>query len=218
MSDGAQLPQIRKMMKPRRQAGSSGAASAKRSRVPEIAAENGHAHAPGTNGDARPGLINGHAMTLRSGEVFCEVDMPRQFGSADLRTAGMVSGWAEPEEGHNWNNGKETAYGIATEAPVPRLTLEIVGQPYITQLRPAQEMTVYGNGFRLGYKRMSSQGDVLLSILLLPQWWFVEGHRATMHLVFHLPLSIRPKDVGDSEDGRELAFAFQSLCLRHCDL
>lgn len=146
--------------------------------------------------------------------TICEIGVTRLFGSADLGCSGMISGWASPEEGHNWNDGPEAEYALAVVAPAGALTLEIVGQPYLPRQLRFQEMTMYGNGFRLCFRRLTARGETCLSIPLLPQWWFVEQGMAHLRLAFHLPNSARPDSLGDGADARELGFAFRSLCLR----
>ena len=51
-------------------------------------------------------------------------------------------------------------------------------------------------------------------VALEPEWWLERGSKAVMRLMLHLPHSVRPKDINDGQDGRELAFCCRSLCLR----
>jgi hypothetical protein len=144
----------------------------------------------------------------------CEAGVVRLFGAGDIATQGMLGGWAGPEEGHNWNDGQEAALMLAISQPSRRLQLHLLGEPYVTRARPVQDLTVYGNGYRLGAQRMTARVDTAVTITLEPEWWFTRGHRVVMRLAFNLPMSVRPKDISDGPDGRELGFCFRSLCLR----
>jgi hypothetical protein len=144
----------------------------------------------------------------------CEPDVSRLFGLADIGTRGMLGGWSDPEEGHAWNDGAEAGYAITMRPPCGRLMLVLVGEPYITRVRPLQELTIFGNGFRVGYWRLTQRTEVTLSAPLEPEWWRMRKQQALMRLAFYLPHSVRPKDIADGPDSRELGFCFRSLCLR----
>lgn len=153
-------------------------------------------------------------MVRRDNALDCELGVVRLFGGADLGTQGMISGWAGPEAGHTWNDGVEAVLALSLRPPVGRTVLLIGGEPYVNRVRPMQELTVFGNGYRIGLWRMTARVETTLAILLEPEWWFVRGQRAAMRLSFCLPNSSRPKDLADGIDGRELGFCFRSLCLR----
>ncbi len=156
--------------------------------------------------------LRGHAAAFN--EVEIEPGTTRHFGAADLRSRGMIGGWAEPEEHHNWNDGAEVEFAIACRAPVRRLLLEVVGQPYISAKRPSQPLIVHGNGLRIFTAQLSVPAETRLLIPLLPQWWSVEGGKARLRLRFHLPQSASPKSLGEGGDERSLAFLFQTIGLR----
>jgi hypothetical protein len=144
----------------------------------------------------------------------CEPGVMRLFGDADIGGAGLIHGWSHPEEGHNWNDGMEAAYAIEVPPPPVRLLLVLMGEPYVTRARPVQELTLFGNGYRLAFWRMTARVETVLAVPLEPEWWLRRGARMRMRLLFHLPGSVRPKDLNDGQDGRELGFCFRSLCLR----
>ncbi len=152
-----------------------------------------------------------------AGVLECRLGTVRLFSTADLRTLGMGLGWADPEEGHTWNDGIDTEYSIAIASPPAVLTLEIIGTPFIVAARPRQELSVFGNGQLAGTHVMSAGMDHRLSFTLQPHWWMRNGRRWTMNLLFHLPHSVRPCDIDLSDDRRELGFAFRSICLREYD-
>jgi hypothetical protein len=143
-----------------------------------------------------------------------EPDVLRLFGATDIGVQGMVSGWSGPEIGHSWNDGAEAVYAIATQAPVGRMLLSIVGEPYVTRVRPLQEITVYGNGYRIHSRRLLARVETVLDFVLESEWWFQRGRMCRMQLHFHLPNSVRPLDIADGPDGRELGFCFRSIGLR----
>ena len=144
----------------------------------------------------------------------CEPDVVRLFGAADIGDQGQIDGWAEPEEGHVWNDGLEATLLIGVQAPPPRLLLSLGGEPYVSRLRPAQEVTLFGNGLRIGYWRLAHRADVTLSVPLEPEWWLRRGRLAVMRLGVHLPQSVRPRDIADGPDGRELGFCLRWICLQ----
>jgi hypothetical protein len=153
-------------------------------------------------------------MVRRDNALDCELGVVRLFGAADLGTQGMLSGWSGPEDGHTWNDGVEATYLLAMRPPVGRTVLLVGGEPYVSRARPVQELTVFGNGYRIQMWRMTARVETTLVIPLEPEWWFQRGQRAIMRLSFYLPNSSRPKDIADGVDGRELGFCFRSLCLR----
>jgi hypothetical protein len=144
----------------------------------------------------------------------CEPGVARLFGLADIATQGLLTGWAGPEEGHNWNDGLEAEMTLSLRHPGRRMQLCLIGEPYVTRAHPRQDMTVHGNGFRVGFVRLTSRAEVALRFALEPEWWFLRGGRAVLRLAFALPHSIAPKDLSDGPDGRTLGFCFRSLCLR----
>lgn len=150
----------------------------------------------------------------RRGALDCELGVVRLFGTADIGTGGQVAGWADPEDGHLWNDGREATLLLAVRAPVSRLLLLLGGEPYVTRARPAQEVTLFGNGLRIGYWRLTQRAETTLAVPLEPEWWLRRGARALMRLSLHLPHSTRPRDVADGPDGRELGFCFRSICLQ----
>ena len=153
-------------------------------------------------------------MMQRDTALDCEPGVIRLFGAADIGSRGMVGGWSAPEEGHTWNDGIEAVYGISVRPPLARFGLIVMGEPYVTRARPAQELTLFGNGWRIAAWRMTARIDTVLTVTLEPEWWFTRGGRSVMRLLFYLPNSSRPKDLNDGQDGREIGFCFRSICLR----
>jgi len=76
-------------------------------------------------------------------------------------------------------------------------------------------MTVYVNGYRAGFWRLVERLEHTLRIGVEPEWWFRRTGRSVLKVVFHLPTSVRPVDIGDGVDSRHLGFCFRSLLLEH---
>ena len=55
-------------------------------------------------------------MSRRESFLECEPGVIRLFGAADIGTAGMLMGWSQPEDGHNWNDGVEAVLAVRLEA------------------------------------------------------------------------------------------------------
>ncbi len=146
--------------------------------------------------------------------LHCEPGVVRLFGVADIGMAGLQAGWSQPEDGHTWNDGAEAALKLTTLARPGTMLLVLTGEPYVSRARPMQEMTLFGNGFRLAGWRMTQRIEITRQIRLEPEWWLDRGGHAVMNLVICLPNSARPKDLADGPDGRELGFCFRTLCLR----
>jgi hypothetical protein len=144
----------------------------------------------------------------------CEPGVVRLFGAADIGIRGMLSGWSGPEEGHTWNDGIEAALALAVRAPPGPLLLLLTGEPYVNRARPTQELTLFGNGLRFGFWRLNQRTETTLAVPLEPEWWLRRGDYAVLRLAIYLPNSIRPRDIADGSDGREIGFCFRSLCLR----
>ncbi len=165
-----------------------------------------------THGNASGGVV--FDLVREQLPLHCEAGVVRLFGAADIGVTGLVSGWAEPEEGHTWNDGVEAALLLTTRRRPGAALLLLTGEPYVSRARPVQELTVFGNGFRLASWRMAHRTETMHTIRLEPEWWLDRVNHSVMHLAFCLPLSARPKDLADGPDGRELGFCFRSICLR----
>ena len=143
----------------------------------------------------------------------CEPGVMRLFGLSDIGTRGLISGYAHPEYGHNWNEGIDPTLVLAVEGKISAAMLTIEGEPFVSRLQPLQELTVYVNGHRAAFWRLSRRTDHSLRFAVEPEWWLPRNGWSVLKLVFHLPNSVRPVDVGEGEDGREMGFCFRSLLL-----
>ena len=101
----------------------------------------------------------------------------------------------------------------AAEGETGAATLTIEGEPFVTRAQPLQPMTVYANGCRAAFSAPVQARHCALHIPVEPEWWFHRSGWSVFKVVFHLPNSVRPVDVGEGEDGREMGFCFRSLVL-----
>ncbi len=143
----------------------------------------------------------------------CEPGVMRLFGLADIRTQGLASGYAYPEYGHNWNEGVDPTLVLGAKGDIGAAALIVEGEPFVTRSQPSQEMTVYLNGHRAAFWRLSRRAEYSLRINIEQEWWFPRNGWSVLKVVFHLPNSVRPVDIGEGEDGREMGFCFRSLLL-----
>jgi hypothetical protein len=141
----------------------------------------------------------------------CQPGVVRLFGIADIGQNGLVSGWAFPEEGHTWNEGYDAVLAVSAASPPGPCSVVVEGEPYVSRQQPVQDVTIYANGRRAGFWRLSERTEFDLQAPIEPEWWFERGDIWTLKLVFHLPNSVRPCDIGDGADGREIGFCFRTF-------
>jgi hypothetical protein len=135
----------------------------------------------------------------------------RLFGIGDIDGAGLTRGWSSAEESHVWNDGPEVTLRLALPAPARPAVLQIEGSAFIRPGQPLQEVTFFVNGFRLGFWRMTTTDLVSLAVRIEPEQMFARADLLLLDCTFHIPLSIRPMDLGEGTDRRELGFCFQTL-------
>lgn len=139
--------------------------------------------------------------------------VPRCFGSDDIAETGMLQGWASCERGHAWNDGPDATLLVATRRRPEASELVVAVEPYVTRQNPTQDLTLYANGARAGFWRLSVREVTHLAAWIDPAWWREVGDRAVLRLVFHMPQSVVPHEIGDGDDRRQLGFSFRSLAL-----
>lgn len=138
----------------------------------------------------------------------------RLYGRADIATRGLVSGWAVPEEGHTWNDGLDAIQWVeAVQQPAGPVTLTVEGVPYVFGEAKRQDITLYANGYRVGFWRMPERRLSTMTTRIEPEQWVVRRGLAYLNLTWHLPGSMRPNDIGDGADGRLIGFAFRTLLI-----
>lgn len=157
---------------------------------------------------AEPTPIGSPAMlSLRTG-------IARRFGPEDIGATGMLAGWSDVEPGHAWNNGIDATLIVAAVEPPGPAELEISLEPYVTRQNPMQELTLYANGARAGYWQFSQREVTRIAAWIDPFWWRARHDCAVLRLVLHMPQAVCPREIGDGQDMRRLAFSFRSIILR----
>lgn len=138
---------------------------------------------------------------------------PRRFGVEDIGETGMLSGWAGAEPGHAWNDGVDATLLVATRRQPGPVELVFSVEPYVTRQNPSQELTLYANGARAGYWRLGRREVVSLSAWIDPGWWREVAERAVLRLVFHMPQSVSPAELGECQDFRRLGLSFRDIAI-----
>ena len=138
----------------------------------------------------------------------------RAFGAEDIAATGLLAGWSDVEPGHGWNNGIDATLLIATRPSPGPMELAISLEPYVTRQNPFQELTLYANGARAGYWQFSRREVETITAWIDPFWWRTHHDRAVLRLVLHMPQAVCPREIGDGEDMRKLAFSFRSIALQ----
>jgi hypothetical protein len=152
-------------------------------------------------------------MTQTEAAAVLEPGMTRLFGQCDLAATGLVSGWSAPEEAHVWSDGPEAVLQVLTEVPRSRVRLTFEGEPFLAPGVERQAMTLFVNGYRVGFWRLAEPRTYTLSVTLEPEQVLTRGETALLSCVWHLPGSARPADLGQGEDTRELGFCFRSIAV-----
>jgi hypothetical protein len=148
-----------------------------------------------------------------AGALNTDIGVVRCFGSGDIREAGMVRGWAAPEDAHSWNDRPDAVLVLtADRADFPR-ALMVEGAPLIVPARPRQDTMLYVNGLRLGFWRLSEAKTTQLEVLVEPSHRLARGDAAVLTLAWHLPDSLRLSTIEAAGDDRELGFCFRTPAL-----
>jgi len=148
----------------------------------------------------------------------CQFGVTRHFGLTDMGYEGLVSGWSEPERSHVWNDGYDAILALSFPLPASGVRAEFVLEPFIGEGIEAQDLTVFANGFRLGFWRVKSRAEFSCLVELYPfQLVSVEGI-ARADFAFHSPGSVSPVEAYDNPDERLLGFCFRRLVLNEVEL
>jgi len=146
--------------------------------------------------------------------IECEWGLGRLFGSCDIGSNGLISGWSDPEPAHVWNDGPDAHFRLSFPGPARRAVLSVEGMAFIRPRQPSQDITLYVNGFRLGFWRLFSAGGDTLSAAIEPEQMFARGDQVVLDCTFHIPTCVRPMDLGEGNDRRQLGFCFFSVLVR----
>jgi hypothetical protein len=135
----------------------------------------------------------------------------RLFGTCDIGHSGIGRGWSEPEPSHIWNDGPDATLTLLLPGGPCHARLSVDGLPFIRPGQPVQDMTLYVNGFRLGFWRLVSSTVSTVSAAIAPEHMFVRREGCFLECTFHIPTCCRPMDLGEGSDRRQLGFCFQTL-------
>ncbi len=138
---------------------------------------------------------------------------PRAFGQEDIALSGLASGWAQCEPGHAWTDGFDATLLLATPRTEREMTLIIEAEPYVTRQNPVQDVTLFLNGARAGFWRLSHRRVTALTTWIDPAWWRQSDQISQLRAVFHLPQSVSPAELGDGQDQRCLGLSFRRISL-----
>jgi len=147
-------------------------------------------------------------------EDFDELGVTRFFGRGDIGARNLLSGWAEAEDNHNWNDGPEAALVMTLrQRPEESCLLSVEGRPFLAPGVPRQDVTLFVNGFRVAFWRLGAGETVILEAEIEPEMWLIRRGGALARCAWHLPDSTRPRDISGVQDQRQLGFCFQSMTL-----
>jgi hypothetical protein len=96
------------------------------------------------------------------------------------------------------------------EAPC---TLNVEVRPYLVTGLARQDVTLYFNGYRLGFWRLERDQGAHLQAVIEPEFWFNRARGAVGTCTWHLPNSTRPSSLSPVQDHRLLGICFQSMTL-----
>lgn len=146
-------------------------------------------------------------------EDLWELGVLRLFGRHDISPRSLISGWAQPEDQHVWNNGIEAVHQIILPKPGRPVTLSLECIPFISADCPQQQVTLFVNGIRQQFWRLTERRIHILEAKIDPVYLIDHGDNALLACVWLLPDSARPAEVGTGPDMRELGLCFQAMMI-----
>jgi len=146
--------------------------------------------------------------------VETKLGITRFFGLGDLGGHNLLDGWALPEANHNWNDGYDAALALHLTTPPETACILTVGvRPYLVAGLAHQDVTLFFNGYRLGFWRLDRDEESQLSSTIEPEFWLNRVPGAAGTCTWHLPNSTRPSALSPVQDHRLLGLCFQSMTL-----
>jgi len=146
--------------------------------------------------------------------IAAETGTTLYFGRNGQAGKTLLEGWAHPEEHHHWNDGFEASLDVRLAIPPSaalQLTVEV--RPHLGPGLTRQDVTLYFNGFRLGFWRLERLDGYTLSAEIEPEFWLKRDGIAWGKCTWHLPNSTMPSTLARTEDNRLLGLCFQSFGL-----
>src|ERR1700761_6801410 len=98
-----------------------------------------------------------------------DVGAIRHFGTLDLGTGGLTSGWAIPEDAHTWNYGYDSVLECCSKSLSSGCTVEYSGRPFFCDGVYRQDVYFYINGFHMGFWRLTEPKDHILTEKIEPE-------------------------------------------------
>ena len=130
------------------------------------------------------------------------------FGENGNAQPYQLVGWSFPGEGYTWTDAYYTVLAIKMKKPDSDLTMKIVASPYLKDgAETQQRVNVLVNGHPVG-KLVFDKPGVQEKTVVLPNAVLDDE---IQYIAFELPDAISPKELGRSQDGRNLALALQSF-------
>jgi len=122
----------------------------------------------------------------------------------------QVTGWSGPGNGFTWTDGHNAVLAIQPENAGSDLIFKITASPYFGGgALDRQRVTVYVNEHCIG-EWVVDQPGIQEKTIVIP-YNALEGK--IQYIAFELPDAASPKDLGLSEDERELALAVHSIVI-----
>ena len=119
-------------------------------------------------------------------------------------------GWSPPEKNFTWTNGKMASLVFPIEAPEQDLILTVKLHPFIVPGKlDHQQVNVIINDKPID-QWLFSEGGQQEKTILIPKDLLSQGK---LNIVFETPDAKSPKELGISEDARELAIAIYSMTM-----
>jgi len=146
------------------------------------------------------------------GHIILQVGDTYDFGRS-TGNAGLRSGWSSPEDVHVWNDGYDAVLSLLIPKVSRPVKFTVEGEPFIIDESPIQEITIYANGYRIAFGKFSVRDQYSISATIYPFQILHSKDGGICEITFHLPNSVRPSEIVDSEDERQLGFCFRRLAL-----
>ncbi|MCP1714725.1 hypothetical protein J2T58_000565 [Methanocalculus alkaliphilus] len=140
-----------------------------------------------------------------------QLNTPIIFGVNGTAQQYQLTGWSGPEEGFTWTSGYQAGLALQMEDTDTDLTLTILASPYFGGgALDQQHVIIQVNGQKIGEWVYDTPGLQEKSILI-PQWALSDDE--IQYITFELPDAMSPRELGQSEDGRDLALAVRSMVI-----
>lgn len=170
-------------------------------------------------------VINGHSWSPNSWKPAYRIYNPEEvintlptyeygtvttFGRNGTAQQYQMAGWSSPEDGFTWTDGHNAVLALQPENIDSDLTLKITASPYLGRgALDQQRVTVYVNEHQVGEWLFDQPGAQEKTVTIPHD--ILEDE--IQYIAFGLLDAVSPKDLGQSEDGRDLALAVRSIMI-----